>query len=133
MALTCIVVTPEETAVNQTADFVAIPLYDGEIGIAPKHSPVIGRLGFGELRIRSGSTVSRYYIDGGFVHVVNDVVSILTSRAIPAAKLDEDAATSQLSEATANRASTDEQLQARDRSISQARGQLAVARRAHRS
>ena len=81
-SLTCIVVTPEATAVQQTADFVALPLYDGEIGIAPSHSPLIGRLGYGELRIRSGSVVTRYYVDGGFVHVVDNVVSVLTSRAI---------------------------------------------------
>ena len=29
--LQCIVVTPEQTSIDQTADFVALPLYDGEI------------------------------------------------------------------------------------------------------
>ncbi len=33
--LTCIVVTPETTALEETADFVALPLDDGEIGILP--------------------------------------------------------------------------------------------------
>ena len=34
MTLTCIVVTPEETALEEQAEFVAMPLFDGEIGIA---------------------------------------------------------------------------------------------------
>ena len=81
--LNCIVVTPEKTAVEQKADFVALPLFDGEIGIAPGRAPMIGRLGFGELRIRNGDTVLRYYVDGGFVQVSGDVVTVLTNRAIP--------------------------------------------------
>ena len=121
MPLTCIVVTPEETAVNQTADFVALPLYDGEIGIAPRHSPMIGRLGFGELRIRVGDKTTRYFVDGGFVHVVDNVVSVLTGRAIPADRLDADTAQNQLREAAARRAPTDDDLKSRDRAISQPR------------
>ena len=46
--LNCVVVTPEETALEQTASFIVLPLFDGEIGIGPGHSPLIGRLGFGE-------------------------------------------------------------------------------------
>lgn len=129
MPLTCLVVTPEETAVNETADFVAVPLYDGELGVAAGHSPLIGRLGFGELRLRTGSKTTRYYVDGGFVQVVNNVVSVLTNRAIPADKVDVDAAGSQLREAVARRAATDELLQVRERAVAQARGQLRVARR----
>ena len=48
--LRCIVVTPEETVLEGEASFVALPLFDGEIGIARGHSPMIGRLGFGEMR-----------------------------------------------------------------------------------
>ena len=41
----CIVVTPERTLYDRPADFVALCLFDGEIGIAPGHTPMIGRLG----------------------------------------------------------------------------------------
>ena len=49
-----IVVTPEATVLDEQVDFVALPLYDGEIGIAPGRSPMIGRLGYGELRLVDG-------------------------------------------------------------------------------
>lgn len=128
--LRCVVVTPEETALESEADFIALPLYDGEIGIAPLHSPMIGRLGFGEMRLRNGGATTTYYLDGGFVQVVNDVVSVLTNRAVPASKLDVSAAESQLSEAQQRPANTDELLAIRDRLIAQSRAQLRVAKRA---
>src|SRR3990172_3895685 len=90
--LQCIVVTPETTVVETTADFVALTLYDGECGISPRHSPMIGRLGFGELRINRGKEVQRYYVDGGFVQVADNVVSVLTNRAVPAQGVDAAAA-----------------------------------------
>ena len=48
-----VVVTPEGTVRETTASVVAVPRFDGELGVAPKHSPMIGRLGYGELRIKS--------------------------------------------------------------------------------
>ena len=45
----CVVVTPERTLFDELVEFVALPLYDGELGVLPGHSPLIGRLGYGEL------------------------------------------------------------------------------------
>jgi F-type H+-transporting ATPase subunit epsilon len=126
--LTCIIVTPEETALEQEADFVALPLFDGEAGVAPGHSPLIGRLGFGEMRVRQGDTVERFYVDGGFVQVRGNVVSVLTNRATLAADVDADQAREQLKQANQLKANTPELMEARDRQISQARGQLWVTR-----
>ncbi len=125
----CIVVTPEATLRDQPADFVALPLYDGEIGIAPSHSPLIGRLGCGEMRIRQGDETARYYVEGGFVEVTRDVVSVLTHRAVPAEKVDASAAQQQLLTARAEPAHTPEQMALRERTVEQARAQLRVARR----
>ena len=48
--LNCIVVTPEETAVEAVVESVVVPLFDGEMGILHNHGAMIGRLGAGELR-----------------------------------------------------------------------------------
>lgn len=130
--LQCVVVTPEATVVDTQAEFVALPLYDGEIGIAPLHSPMIGRLGYGELRIVSGGKTSSYYVDGGFVQVAGDVVSVLTNRALPAEQVDADVAADKLVEAIQRPAPTDELSMIRDRQITQGRAQLRVAQRAAR-
>ena len=125
----CSIVTPEATGLEATAPFVALPLYDGEVGIAPAHSPFIGRLGYGEMRVVNGSKTDRYYIDGGFVQVADDRISVLTERAIPAEKLSSAAATAELEAARARVAHSDEALALRARAEKQARAQLRIAER----
>ncbi len=125
----CIVVTPEATVSEQTVDSVVVPLYDGEIGILPGHAPLIGRLGFGELRMVTGGNFESLYVDGGFVQVADNVVSLLTQDAMPLSKLDESAANELLKEAREKSASTVELQAIRQRSLDRARAQMRLARR----
>lgn len=123
----CVVVTPEAISIEQEVDFVAVPLFDGEKGIGAGHSPMIGRLGYGELRLKTGGSVERYYVDGGFVQVEDNVVSLMTARVVPASELDAEAAREQLRSSLKRRAHTLELLELRDRSVAQARAQLRLA------
>jgi F-type H+-transporting ATPase subunit epsilon len=128
--LQCIVVTPERTLYDQPAEFVAVMLFDGELGIAAGHTPLVSRLGCGELRIRRAGHTDHYYVEGGFVEVLDNVVSILTQHAIPVAEIDEAVAQERLSFAQSRPATTPEALAIRDRTLEQSRAQLHVARRA---
>ena len=125
--LKVVVVSPEATLLDDVADFVALPLFDGEVGIAPNHTPMIGRLGYGELRIRRGGVTTRYYVDGGFVQVADNVVSVLTSRAVPAAQLDPAVVAEQLEAARTRPANSPESFALRDKAQAQTRAQLRVA------
>src|SRR5438445_11695611 len=80
----CVVVTPERAVLDEAVDFVALPMYDGELGVLPGRAPLIGRLGFGELRTRRAADTRRYYIDGGLAQVRANVVPVLTPRALRA-------------------------------------------------
>src|SRR5258707_91536 len=73
--LQCVVVTPERTLFDELVDFVALPLYDGELGVLPGRTPLIGRLGYGELRTKVDGVTRRYFVDGGFVKVRDAVVT----------------------------------------------------------
>ena len=128
----CILVTPERTVRDEEADFVALTLFDGEIGIGPGHTPMIGRLGYGEMRIIRDKQTVCYYVEGGFVEVAEDVVSVLAGRAVPAEEIDEAVAEEQLRSALAKPAHTPEQTAASQRVQAQGRAQLRVARRAER-
>jgi len=88
-ALRCLVVTPEKTVLEADADFIALPLIDGEVGVAPNRAPMIGQLGYGELRLTLNGTSTRYYVDGGFVQVLQNVVSVLTQRSQTVDSIDE--------------------------------------------
>jgi F-type H+-transporting ATPase subunit epsilon len=115
--LQCVVVTPEKTLFDEWVDFVALPLYDGEVGILPGRTPLIGRLGFGELRTKTGEVVKRYFVDGGFVQVRANVVTVLTNRAVPAQEIDATAA-----------AITESEFAEQVKAIARARGKIRVAR-----
>ncbi|HEV3166643.1 MAG TPA: ATP synthase F1 subunit epsilon [Isosphaeraceae bacterium] len=125
--LQCVVVTPERRVLDEVVDFVALPLYDGELGVLPGRAPLIARLGFGELRLRSGTAVSRYFVDGGFAQVRDDVVTVLTARAIPVFEIDTVAASKDLEQAHARRGTTDAEQAEKSRAIDRARAQLRVA------
>jgi F-type H+-transporting ATPase subunit epsilon len=85
--LQCVVVTPESAVLDEQADFVAVPLFDGELGVLPGRAPLIGRLGVGALRIRHGGRTTEAYVEGGFVQIRDNVVTLLTERAVLAADL----------------------------------------------
>ena len=94
--LQVVVVTPEKTLLDETVDFVALPLYDGELGVLPGRAPLIGRLGYGELRTKQAESVQRYYVDGGFAQVRDNVVTVLTNRALTTEAIDPTAAAASL-------------------------------------
>src|ERR1700751_4230431 len=85
--LQCVVVTPERAVLDEVVDFVAVPMYDGELGVLRGRAPLIGRLGYGELGAVQGNKTRLFFVDGGFVQIRNNIVTVLTSRAIPAADL----------------------------------------------
>ena len=127
--ISCVVVTPEATVLEESADLVVVPLFDGEMGILDRHSPMIGRLGYGELRLKTGSSVQRFYIDGGFVEVVENVVTVLTNQAIPAGSVDAKQSQEQLASAQGLPIATPEQYDIRERQVAQARAKIRVAAR----
>jgi F-type H+-transporting ATPase subunit epsilon len=128
-SLQCVVVTPERAVMDQPADFVALPMYDGELGVLPGRAPLIGRLGYGELRIRRGTATQRYFVDGGFAQVRSNVVTVLTPRALRGEDINPEAVGQALDAARAP-APTPEAQDAQLRAQQRARAQLRVARHA---
>jgi F-type H+-transporting ATPase subunit epsilon len=124
----CVVVTPEAAVVDEQADFVALPMYDGELGVLHGRAPLIGRLGYGELRLRRGNTVHRYFVDGGFAQVRDNVVTVLTARAFKPEEIKVDEVRRQLQATTHGAATTPEAQEANEKNAARARAQLRVAR-----
>ena len=129
-SIQCVVVTPERAVLDEAADFVALPMYDGELGVLPGRAPLIGRLGYGELRIRRDGAVRRFFVDGGFAQVRANTVSVLTSRALKAEEINPAAAQQALEEAR-RPAPTPEAQDAQLKAQQRARAQLRVARHTH--
>lgn len=80
-ALTVSVISPERTIYEGPADLVVAPAWDGEVGILPRHAPMLTLLGSGDLRVRRGGMEERFLVSGGFLQVAGDVVTVLSERA----------------------------------------------------
>jgi F-type H+-transporting ATPase subunit epsilon len=126
--LQCVVVTPEKTLLDETVDFVALPLFDGELGVLPGRTPLIGRLGYGELRTRHGDIVHHYYVDGGFAQVRDNVVTVLTNRALTANAIDPSTAARELEKAQEIRALSDHDQAEKEKALKRDRAMIRVAR-----
>ncbi|MDB4810222.1 ATP synthase F1 subunit epsilon [bacterium] len=128
MALRCVVVTPERNQLDREAEYVSLPMFDGELGVMQGRSPMIGRLGFGTMRLQTAAGPERYYIDGGFAHVEDNVVNVLTGKAVPVDLLDAEEAREALAAALELPSNSPEETQLKASAVMRARGQLRAAR-----
>jgi F-type H+-transporting ATPase subunit epsilon len=85
------VVSAEEQIFSGAAEFVALPGEAGELGIYPKHTPLITRIKPGAVRIKvAGSTEEEFvFVAGGILEVQPNTVTVLADTAIRGRDLDE--------------------------------------------
>lgn len=100
----CRLVTPTESLLDEQIAYASIPAWDGLFGVLPGRAPIVARLGLGELSVRfsestAGGTRS-YLVDGGFVQMAGDTLTILAERATPTESLVEADAQSELDAAS---------------------------------
>lgn len=124
------VVTPEKTLLECEAESVTVPLFDGAKGILANHAPMIGGLGPGILTVKTASQTDRYFVEGGFVQVDNNTVSVLTNVAMPLSQLDTTALEEQLADLKAASPETASEKLARERQLVQTRAMLQASRSA---
>jgi F-type H+-transporting ATPase subunit epsilon len=80
-SLHVIVISPERTIYDGVAESVIAPAWDGELGILRGHAPLMALLGEGDVRVRNGGKTEHFHVEGGFLQVVDDVVTVLSERA----------------------------------------------------
>jgi F-type H+-transporting ATPase subunit epsilon len=79
--LRVVVMSPERTIFEGEAESVIAPAWDGQMGILRGHAPLMALLGTGALRVRQAGQVEQFHVEGGFLQVVDDVVTVLSERA----------------------------------------------------
>lgn len=94
MAITirCDIVSAEEEIFSGDVEMVVATGELGELGITPRHAPLITRLKPGQVRVIKGGEEQFFYVSGGILEVQPQVVTVLTDTAIRARDLDEAAA-----------------------------------------
>ena len=87
------VVSAEESVFSGEARFVALPGEAGELGIYPRHTPLITRIRPGSVRIEKADGSEEFvFVAGGVLEVQPDAVTVLSDTAIRGKDLDEEKA-----------------------------------------
>ena len=99
------VVSAEESIFSGEAEFVVLPGEAGELGIYPRHTPLITRIRPGAVRIKKpGGEEELVFVAGGILEVQPKVITVLADTAIRGADLDEAKANEALKKAEEARA-----------------------------
>ena len=90
MTLHVDIVSAESEIFSGTATMVFAPAEMGEVGIAPRHAPLLTRLKPGEVRVQSQDGKDQsFFVSGGMLEVQPHIITVLADTAIRAADIDE--------------------------------------------
>ena len=127
------VVSAEESIFSGLAEFVVLPGEAGELGIYPRHAPLITRIRPGVVRIKVADQAAeeQVFVAGGILEVQPHVVTVLADTAIRGKDLDEAKARESLKAAEEARrnASSDLEIAKVEAEMSSIAAQLAAIRK----
>ena len=86
------IVSAEGAIFSGEADMVFAPGKLGELGIAPRHAPLLTHLKPGAVRVQTDSGEKFFYVTGGILEIQPHLVTVLADSALHADELDEAAA-----------------------------------------
>jgi F-type H+-transporting ATPase subunit epsilon len=81
------VITPEAILFETDVTGAQIPAFDGLVGILHQRAPLLAKLGTGVLRLDTAAGSERFVVSGGYAQMKDDVLTILTSDAVPAKQI----------------------------------------------
>ena len=130
------VVSAEASIFSGDAEFVVLPGVMGELGIFPKHTPLITQIKPGVVRIKVPGQAEEQvvFVQGGFLEVQPDVVTVLSDTAIRAHDLDEAKAlqAKQAAEESMQNKTSKEEIARAESELAGALAQLAAIRHLRR-
>ena len=126
-------VTPEGPAYEGEAQMLIVPGAAGEIGVLPRHAPLLAMLKAGEIRVKTGDDWQTFAAGPGYFKIQQDRALVLVDDAVRAEEIDVEQARREADEARAllERADADEEIdrwQAEQR-LRHAENKIAVAGR----
>lgn len=77
------VVTPTKVVLEQEADFLLVRTTEGDMGILGNYFPLVAALADGQMKIRKDKREKFFRVEGGFIEISNNQVTILSNQAYP--------------------------------------------------
>src|SRR5262245_18254822 len=129
--LTLEIVTPEATVVSEDVQMVTLPALGGQIGIYPRHDPLLTRVVPGEIIVRRNGETEFFAVGSGIVEITAGSVAIATDMAVSAKDIDEatEEGARQRTEARLQDKISDEEVATVNASLARSLAQLRVKRR----
>ncbi len=81
MTIRCEIVSQDRTVFTGDVDIVVLPGAAGEMGILPKHAPVLTTLKYGVIKVRKGGKEEIFTVAGGVAEVQPDIITVLADAA----------------------------------------------------
>ena len=125
------ITTAERQVYSDEVDMVIAPGFDGQLGILPRHAPLMTMLKPGELTVRKDGEDIYVAVSGGFMEVLGNRVSVLADAVERSDEIDEERAQQAMQKAQerlANRG-TDLEMEGAMRSLQRAQVRLGLVRR----
>jgi F-type H+-transporting ATPase subunit epsilon len=125
------IVTPDGTVYSEDVDMVTLPGVEGQMGIYPRHVPLMSQMVPGEVIVRKGGQDYFLAVGEGLIEVTADYVALLTDMAIASDHIDEAKVEEarRRAEARLQEKLSDEEVASVNGSIARAAAQLHVKRR----
>jgi len=127
------IVTPDGTVYSEDVDMVTLPGVEGQMGIYPRHVPLMSQMVPGEIIVHKGGQDYFLAVGEGLIEVTGDHVALLTDMAIAADHIDEAKAEEarQRAEARLREKISDEEVASVNSALAHSLAQLHVKRRRH--
>ncbi|MEN6528402.1 MAG: F0F1 ATP synthase subunit epsilon [Anaerolineaceae bacterium] len=93
MTINCEIVSQDRLVFKGEADIVVIPGMDGQMGILPKHAPVLTALDYGVITVRLKGVEEHFTVAGGIAEVLHEKITILADAAENVEEIDIERAT----------------------------------------
>ena len=127
-SMKCIIVTPENKILDSEVTEIVLPLHDGLAGILPGHAPLLARLKPSVMRYKDLEWDEYImFVDGGFAHIRNNEIIILTPNVYKPAQVEFVTARDELEKAFALPSITPDQVEKRMHAIERARQIMAFS------
>ena len=128
MAFNCVIVTPEQQVMDESARQVILPAHDGLIGILTGRAPLLVKLGTGPLEVDlAGGQRQVYFVDGGVAQMKDDRLTVLTDEAVAAGEINAETARAEYASAAARETTDAFSARERERQMERARAKERVA------
>jgi len=127
------IVTPASTVSVEDVEMVTLPAVGGQIGVCPRHVPLLTRIAPGEIIVRRNERDEFFAVGEGLVEITGDSVAIVTDMAVAARDIDEARAEDARQRAAARLREkiSDEEVATVNASLARSLAQLRVKRHRH--